>query len=135
MAGDIVHYDGTCALCHRVIRFLLSEDQERAIKFSPLQNGVLKQRIGDAAFAALGDTVIVERSSGEILVEAKAVAYLLIQMGGLWRLIGWVLNIIPTKISAWLYHFVGQRRFAWFGKKEDFCPIMPAELHARFITA
>lgn len=132
MKGDTVYYDGNCGLCHGVIRFLLAEDREEQVKFSPLQSDTLRKRLGDEAVEQLGDTLVVVTANGEIKTEAEAVAYLLDRLGGLWRIFGCVLRALPSSVANAGYRFVGRNRIRWFGAKEDLCPILPQHLRGRF---
>lgn len=133
LAGYTVHYDGECALCHGSVRFLLSEERAGQLRFTPLQSGQLAQHIGEDALQGLGDTVVVQTPEGDVLTEARAIACLLDRIGGLWRIVSIPLRILPDAVAARLYHFVGDRRYRWFGQKVNHCPILPPDLRARFI--
>lgn len=132
LAGTTVHYDGNCGLCHGTIRFLLAEDRRAELRFTPLQGRALEQRVGSAAMAGLGDTMVVETADGTVRTEASAVIHLLCGLGGLWKLFGTALGILPRGLANAAYRFVGARRIRWFGAKDDVCPIIPVHLRERF---
>lgn len=134
LKGAIVYYDGTCALCHGTIRFLMAEETRGELLFSALQDGRLEALIGKDAFEGLGDTVVVRTADEDVLIEAEGIIYLLSHLGGLWVLLSWIMRIIPKPMRRICYHFIGDRRYRLFGTKADSCPIMPPYLRARFIT-
>jgi predicted DCC family thiol-disulfide oxidoreductase YuxK len=132
LQGTTVHYDGNCGLCHGAIRFLLAEDRRGELRFAPLQGGALESRIGAGAMAALGDTMVVDSADGVVRTEASAVIHLLLGLGGIWKLLGIALRILPLGFTNAGYRFVGARRIRWFGSKDETCPILPAQLRERF---
>ena len=44
----------------------------------------------------------------------------------------WVLWVIPKPVRDWCYDFVGNRRYAWFGKKTE-CWVPDENLTTRFL--
>ena len=44
----ILFYDGTCAFCHGVVRFVLLRDKCDLLRFSPLQGETIKKKNIDA---------------------------------------------------------------------------------------
>ena len=45
-------------------------------------------------------------------------------LGGLWRLVAALLRILPRSIVDSGYDFVASRRYRWFGRREESCPLM-----------
>src|ERR1043165_6824009 len=59
-APDRVFYDGTCGLCHRLVRFVLAEDRTgRVAVFAPLQGETLTSELSPAELRLLPDSVVV----------------------------------------------------------------------------
>lgn len=117
---DLVLYDGTCALCHGIVRFLLAEDREgTAFVFAPLPDK-------DAP------TVQVRMETGALLGRSDAVLYLLERLGGLWRLLALAARIFPRTLRDLAYDVVARVRYRVFGRKDNACPVLPADLRARF---
>ena len=131
--GATVYFDGTCALCHGSIRFLLAEEIHGELVFSALQDGKLEALIGKEELDSIGDTIVVRTAEGQNLIEAEAIIYLLDHLGGLWRLASWLIRLVPKSIRRSGYHFIGDRRYRLFGTKDNLCPIMPSYLRERFI--
>jgi predicted DCC family thiol-disulfide oxidoreductase YuxK len=53
-------------------------------------------------------------------------------LGGAWKVVAVVLGVVPRGLRDFVYDFVARVRFHVFGRREDLCPVMPAELRARF---
>jgi predicted DCC family thiol-disulfide oxidoreductase YuxK len=43
-----------------------------------------------------------------------------------------VLSVIPRLLLDLAYDFIARFRYGVFGRREDVCPIVPAELRTRF---
>jgi len=43
-----------------------------------------------------------------------------------------VLSVVPRGLPDFVYDCVARIRYRVFGKREDLCPIVPAELRERF---
>ena len=135
LKGTVIYFDGTCALCHGTVRFMLAEEARGELVFSALQDRKLEAAIGEGSVENLGDTVVVRTADERILIEAEGIIYLLCHLGGLWRLLSWLMRAMPKPVRRTCYHFIGNRRYRIFGKKDDFCPIIPSHLRERFIKA
>ena len=117
---DLVLYDGTCALCHGLVRFLLAEDREgTAFVFAPLPEK-------DAP------TVQVRTETGALLGRSGAILYLLERLGGLWRLLALAARIVPRTMRDLVYDTVARVRYRVFGRTASACPLLPSDLRARF---
>ncbi len=128
-----LYYDGDCGLCHRFVRFVLAEDGVGAIRFSPLFGAEFNRRVMAPARDLLPDTVVVQTAEGVLLTRTAAIRTVLARLGGLWRLIGIALAIVPGRIADWLYDQVAVVRGRLFAKPKAACPLIPAALRSRFI--
>lgn len=117
---DLVLYDGSCALCHGVTRFVLSEDRHgTAFVFAPLPQEDK-------------ETVKVRTESGDLLGRSEAVLYLLERLGGFWRVLAVVGHVAPRRLRDAVYDLVARYRYRVFGRSASACPILPADLRSRF---
>ncbi len=120
-APDTLRYDGSCGLCHGTVRFVLAEDTGgQGFRFAPLEE------------EAPG-SVIVEKADGTALVRSAAIVYLLDRLGGLWRLLSWLLWAVPRPLRDLGYDFVASIRHRIFPRPDDACPIMPVEYRNRWV--
>jgi predicted DCC family thiol-disulfide oxidoreductase YuxK len=132
-AAATVFYDGQCALCHGGVRLLLAEDQGAQLRFAPLY-GETWQQLPEERRRTLPDSLVVKTDGGDLLTEDAAVRYLMDQLGGLWRVLGWLYRLWPRAWQRWAYRVIVRRRLRWFGKTTDSCPLMAASLRRRFMA-
>jgi predicted DCC family thiol-disulfide oxidoreductase YuxK len=130
---DMLFYDGTCGLCHRAARFVLSEDRQgTAFRFAPLQGDAFTEAVGGEDRSGLPDSVIVRTDQGELLTRSDAVTYTLERLGGLWRVIAFPMRLLPKRFRNSAYDFVARIRYRLFPRAQTICPILPSDLRSRF---
>ncbi|MHC4814076.1 MAG: thiol-disulfide oxidoreductase DCC family protein [Planctomycetota bacterium] len=132
----ITFYDGDCGLCHRAVRFVLSEDRTGlASDFACLGGPTFEYVFGENQELAdsLPDSMVVHREDGTLLVKSAAMMCLMRRLGGVWRLAAWGLGLLPLALRDWFYDFVARRRRRWFGPPEGTCPLISARLRERFL--
>lgn len=108
MGRPVLLYDGDCGFCTASVRFI-----ERRI---PTKAEIVAYQFAD--LAALGTTA--ERAGREVLwVDrdgvsggAQAVAGLLVDAGGAWRVFGLLLRLpLVRGLAAGVYHLIGANRY------------------------
>jgi predicted DCC family thiol-disulfide oxidoreductase YuxK len=123
-------YDGSCALCHGTVRFVLAHDPEgRAFRFAPLDSAAFRER---AQGARLPDSLVVQTRDGRLLTRSTAVLHVLERLGGAWRLLAGLGRLAPRPLRDLAYDCVARTRYRIFGRKDDACPMIPQEQRARF---
>jgi predicted DCC family thiol-disulfide oxidoreductase YuxK len=132
----VVLYDGVCAFCNGVVRFLMKRDRDKRMWFASLQSafaGEVLARHGRTA--ATSDTMYLVTglgTSGEQLSWKSAAALALASaLPWPWR---WsaALRVVPRVARDAVYDLVARVRYRIFGKHET-CPIPPPEWRERFI--
>jgi len=132
---DLMFYDGACALCHGVVRFVLAEDRSgHSFRFAPLDSDAFRARVPASARASLADSVIVGTAEGELLERSAAVLYMLGRLGGVWRVLAVLGRLVPPRLRDALYNAVAATRYRVFGTKTEACPLLPPALRQRFDT-
>jgi predicted DCC family thiol-disulfide oxidoreductase YuxK len=130
---EILFYDGHCGLCHRAVKFVLKHDRTgEAFRFAPLQGETFSTLVPAAARGILPDSVIVRTTDGALLVRSAAFIHILQRLGGGWRALAAILAVVPRVLRDAAYDFVARVRYRIFGRRDDVCPIVPAELRKRF---
>ncbi|MBM3989194.1 MAG: DUF393 domain-containing protein, partial [Planctomycetes bacterium] len=72
-----VFYDGTCGLCQRSVRFVLSEDRStEPLAFAPLGGECFAREFPDAEALGLPDSVLVRTADGRTLVRSRAARHI-----------------------------------------------------------
>ncbi|MFZ3331073.1 MAG: DCC1-like thiol-disulfide oxidoreductase family protein [Candidatus Acidiferrales bacterium] len=131
--ADYLFYDGHCGLCHRAVKFVLKHDRGgRAFRFAPLQGETFATRVKVERRAGLPDSVVVQTRDGALLVRSAAFLHILRRLGGGWVVVATVVGLIPRALRDFVYDFVARVRYRVFGRQDEVCPLVPAELRARF---
>ncbi len=131
---EIIFYDGNCALCHGVVRFVLNEQQNQQYKFSPLQGAYFKTHFTDEQIQDIPESFIILTENKEMLFEGKAVIYILKSLGGIWFIIGSIFSILPNVILNFGYRLVAKIRIIVFGNTDTLCPVLPSNLRKQFLN-
>ena len=100
--------------------------------FAPLQGSAFARTEGGRA--AIPDTFILVDDGGRVLTKSDAAIHLLGRLGGLWRIVGAALCILPGALRNFGYDCVGRIRLRLFPRPAGLCPIIPDALRARFGT-
>lgn len=134
-ATDTIYYDGTCALCHAAVRFVLARDRDGSrFRFAPLQGDRARASLQSAAAAELPDSIVVVTAAGAVLTRSDAVLHILGRLGGAWRQAAAAARLVPRRLRDAAYDGVALVRYRLFGRTGDACPIVPAHLRGRFDT-
>jgi predicted DCC family thiol-disulfide oxidoreductase YuxK len=130
---ETLFYDGNCGLCHRAVRFVLSEDRGGAsFRFAPLQGETFKARLSSDQRGTLPDSLVVLTAEGTVLTRTAAVLHLMKRLGGVWRGFAIAGGMVPRGLSDLAYDGVAQIRYRFFAKPSDACPLVPRQLRLRF---
>jgi predicted DCC family thiol-disulfide oxidoreductase YuxK len=130
---EILFYDGHCGLCHYAVKFVLQQDRSgMAFRFAPLHGATFQASIPIQQRAGLPDSMVVQTRDGSLLMRSDAWVHVLRRLGGGWRVVAALLNIIPRALRDLFYRFVARTRYLVFGQRNELCPIVPTQLRARF---
>ena len=130
----LVLFDGHCGLCHKSVRFALARDPDASrFLFAPLQGATARDELAAIEIAHPPDSIIVLTPEGSVLLESAAVLYMLERIGGSWGAFGQLSAIVPRGIRDAAYRLIARWRHRLFAQPEDTCPVVPAELRARFL--
>lgn len=80
----------------------------------------------------LPDSIVVKTSDGRLLMRSNAFLHISERIGGGWKALAAVLRVIPRPLRDLVYDGVARVRYRIFGRTQDWCPVMPPELRARF---
>jgi predicted DCC family thiol-disulfide oxidoreductase YuxK len=131
---DTVFYDGGCGLCHRAVRFLVARDADGSrFVYAPLGGSTFHQHVGGLLPATLPDSIVVLTARRDLLVRSQAVIHLLRRIDGIWAFFAGLLQLVPAPLADRAYDLVAARRARLFSKPDGSCPVVPADLRARFL--
>jgi predicted DCC family thiol-disulfide oxidoreductase YuxK len=133
---DLVLYDGVCAMCNGIVRFLLARDRRDVFRFASIQSPVARALlIRHGCDPDALDTFYLVRAHGQpgerLLAKANGILAVLRALGGWWRVAG-LLHALPAPLLEATYDFVARRRYRWFGKAERCALPDPRHAH-RFL--
>jgi predicted DCC family thiol-disulfide oxidoreductase YuxK len=136
-ANPVLLYDGVCGLCNRLVRFVLKRDPGGRFRFASLQSGFAANiLIRHGAQVSGLDTVYVllcdQRLGEKLLARSDAAVAVLLQLGGVWRVLGTVLRIFPKGLRDGGYGWIARNRYRIFGK-HDSCPLVEQKYRSRFL--
>jgi len=127
-----VFYDGTCGLCHRAVQFLLRRDPDgQLFRYAPLQGTTASEVLGD--LDRLPDSMVIQCEDGARLWKGRAALRIGSALGGLWWLLATIGRLLPTPVLDRMYDAIAARRYRWFGKREDHCPLMLPSQRSLFL--
>lgn len=129
---ETIYYDGTCGLCHALVRFTLVEDRSAHFRFAPLQGAAFAAAVSGQVRATLPDTIVVVDESGDLHIKGSAVIHVLRALGGAWGVLGVALSILPGRIVDAGYDTVGRLRQRLYAVPNGLCPVVPTALRERF---
>lgn len=132
--GEVLYYDGTCAMCHGFVRFLLAEERSGTLRFAPLQSADFIARVPESVRASLPDSLVLRASDGTLYLRSDAVVRVMKCMGGVWSALATLLSLLPRPLRDLGYDAVGGMRYRIFGRASQACPLMPPHLRARVLT-
>jgi predicted DCC family thiol-disulfide oxidoreductase YuxK len=131
--GPVLLYDGVCAFCNGLVRFVLARDTTRRFRFAPLQGETARGMLRKEGKRADDlDTVWLVEPNGTLLARGRAIRAVLRDLDGFWSFIAGTLGFFPAPLLDFLYDAIARRRYRWFGKYES-CPVPPAQDRDRFL--
>jgi predicted DCC family thiol-disulfide oxidoreductase YuxK len=128
--GPVIFFDGVCGLCNRWVDFVLARDRQGVFRFAPLQGETARDWLRIEPGQPLNSVVLVDHHG--VYRKSDAIWRMLIRLGGIWIVPGWLLRLTPRPLRQWGYDLVARRRYRWFGKKEA-CRLPRPQERARFL--
>lgn len=126
-------YDGSCALCHWAVRFVVSRDvRGDAFRFAPLASDAFRKATAAAGRADFPDSLVVETRDGRYLTRSAAVIHVLRALPFPWPALAAPARVVPPPLLDAVYDFVARTRYRLFGRTDSACPVVPTRLRSRF---
>jgi predicted DCC family thiol-disulfide oxidoreductase YuxK len=132
----LVLYDGVCAMCNGIVKFLLARDPGDRFRFLALQSElgreVVRARGGDPdEVSTLYVITAPGRPEEKVLVRGRAGIRAVTSAGGGWRLLH-ALRVLPTFLLDLGYRLIARHRYRIAGRL-DACPVPPPEHRHKFL--
>ena len=127
----ILFYDGTCAFCNALVRFLIVRDHNDLLTFSPLQGETIKEKNIDIMDM---NSIILYIQNEETLYKSDAGIALLERLGGRWFMMAKIIKLIPKVLRDILYDIIAKIRYKIAGKLESkTCPLLPKNHQSKIL--
>jgi predicted DCC family thiol-disulfide oxidoreductase YuxK len=147
MPHPIILYDGVCGLCNRLNQFVLRRDPDAIFRFASLQSpfaapilahhGADPQDL-DTVYVVVNhdltnhDLAKEAPSDERILPRSDAIIFVLKRLGGIWKVLGLFLQLLPRLLRDAAYRIVARNRYRIFGRSET-CILPGPENRNRFL--
>jgi len=132
MSHPLILFDGVCNLCESTVQFIIRHDSQATFRFASLQSVAAKQILADfQTFDEKLDSVLLV-ADGQVYRKSRAALRIAKHLDGAWPLVFYFFFWVPPFIANLVYDFIGNRRYKWFGKKEE-CWIPDDAMRKRFI--
>jgi predicted DCC family thiol-disulfide oxidoreductase YuxK len=127
---NIIFFDGFCVLCSGTVARLIKIDEKKRLKYSSLQGRYAQEILEIPRIEANASAIFF--SEGGLYEKAEAVIRILIKLGGIYKLGGIALSILPLFMLDRFYEFIARNRYRLFGKR-DSCLSPTEENKNRFV--
>jgi predicted DCC family thiol-disulfide oxidoreductase YuxK len=132
----LVLYDGVCALCNWLVRFLIRRDRHDQFRFAPLQGDFAQDLLRSHGLHSQDlSTVVVLANFGQPserpVNRFQAALYATERLGGIWKLAS-ILRILPLPLREAGYKLIAGSRYRIFGRY-DVCPMPRAADRHKFL--
>lgn len=112
----IILFDGECNLCNSTIHWIFRWDSKKKFYFANLQGNYGKQFLVDRKFKSNDfDTFILYIPHQAYYTKSTALLKVISEFGLLFKILSWILFLIPKFIRDYLYKFISINRQNWFG--------------------
>ena len=128
----IILFDGVCNLCNSAVQYVIEHDKNDVFMFAALQSDIGEKLMKERGIEASQiDSIILIEQGVAYYTKSTAALKIARSFGGIWQLAG-VFQWIPEKIRDWVYDYIANNRYKWYGKKEA-CMVPSSKIMARFL--
>ncbi|NUM33171.1 MAG: thiol-disulfide oxidoreductase DCC family protein [Candidatus Brocadiae bacterium] len=114
--SKIVLFDGECNLCSFSVAFILKRSPKKQFQFASLQSDFGQKLLEKFSLPKNSFDSVVLVEGNQVYTKSTAALRIAMRLQGLWPLLR-IFFLMPSSLRDFLYSFVAQNRYAWFGKK------------------
>ena len=108
--NHIVFYDGDCGLCSSTVRWLIRLDKKRVLVYSPISSELCRDIVKNPAIDSIVYAQIESRFAFRAWYYSDATIQIGFTLGGIYKMGGMLLRLIPRPIRDRGYQFVARHR-------------------------
>jgi predicted DCC family thiol-disulfide oxidoreductase YuxK len=128
----VVVFDGVCLLCNRWVDFLLRHDRAGRYRLAAMQGHHGRRLLQAHGLSADDPSSFLLVQDGIGFTDTEAIIRVLSGLGRRWRMLGWMIGVVPRFIRHPAYRWIARLRYRLFGRRSQ-CR-MPDPAHAdRFL--
>lgn len=129
----IILFDGVCNLCDSFVQFVIKHDRRDVFRFVPLQSDLGQQILKHIGIDPKQiDSIVLYQPGIAYYYKSSAALEIAKELGGIFNL-STLFRIVPAGIRNWLYDYVAENRYNWYGKK-DACLLPTPDVESKFLA-
>lgn len=129
--NSIILFDGVCNLCHGGVIFLIKLDRQKKFKFAALQSEISQSILKHLEIQTIQMDSFILIDQQKYYTKSNAALRVFLKMGKAWSLVYFFI-IIPKSIRDWIYDYIANHRYQWFGQKDQYMMPTP-DIQSRFL--
>ena len=127
----VLLFDGTCAMCTRLVPWIIAHESDHRLRFAGLQTDVAARVLGQHGVTTIDSETMYVIDDGRVYVRSDAVARITRHLRWPWRA-GKCITMVPRGARDTAYRFVAHRRHRWFGARGK-CDIPVPDVRERLL--
>jgi predicted DCC family thiol-disulfide oxidoreductase YuxK len=133
-------YDGLCGVCHSAVQWVIKRDHADRFRFAPQQSAlaaaILSRNGIDREARIESNSVYMVLDAGSarerLLTQSDVTVNMLLQLGGRWRVVGYLLRAVPSALRNAAYRLFARNRYR-LTTRYDVCPVPAAADRMKFV--
>lgn len=127
----MVLFDGTCAMCTRLVPWIIRHESDHALRFAGLQTTAALRVLRDHGVSHVDSETMYVIEDGRVYTRSDAVARFSRHLRWPWRVFGFI-TVVPRGARDTIYRFVARNRYRWFGIRTE-CEIPIPSVRERLL--
>src|SRR5690348_8968354 len=113
----VIVFDGVCILCNRWVDFILRHDHAGRFRLAAMQGTNGRALLTEHGLSPDDPTSLLLVQQGNGYTDTDAIARVLRELGAGWRLLGYLMKLVPRLVRDPLYRWFARNRYGLFGKR------------------
>lgn len=131
LPSHLIFYDGACAMCNGIVKWLLRVDRRGVFSFAALEGETAdRARLLYPTMHVDIDTMVYVRD-GAVFLRSRGALEAMRELPYPWKVVSW-LRVLPAWLTDAFYRLVAASRYRLFGRYDE-CPLPPAAHRPRFL--
>jgi len=117
--APIIVFDGVCVLCSRWVDFILRHDVSGQFRLAAMQGTHGRSLLAAHGLSPDDPTSLLLVQGDRGYTDTDAIIRVLQEFGRGWRLLGYLLKLIPRWLRDPLYRWLARNRYQLFGRRSQ----------------